>query len=303
MFSEYGGYIGAPFAVLALIGAVSDWRKACPWVLGGIIFFELYRGDTGPNALIVWLRELPLGGNVGLCGRWVIPLVFSVGVLAALGVQTLDARPGKWGPRLALIMVTVGLIDAWLVCSPNYRYLLQSPFIAPPGGKMFRQYWNHDPPYGMTAANQNNLGAVDCGCCGYYVPHDVVRGYNQAGYRGEFYLLGAGEVKQTMWTPNRLRYAVNVPVSTSLVINQNMYPGWRVLHGDGETYSDGGLMAVRVPPGHQQIEIVYRPTHILWAYLLTLFATAVSVGVWLIERKSNRHRVLSSHRRFRNRFF
>ncbi len=137
----------------------------------------------------------------------------------------------------------------------------------------------------MVAANQNNLGAVNCGCCGYYIPHDRVRGYNQAGYRGEFYLLGAGEVKQTMWTPNRLRYEVSVPAATSLVINQNMYPGWRVAHGDGETYSDGGLMAVRVPPGHQQIEIVYRPTHILWAYLLTLVATTVLVAVWLIEKK------------------
>jgi len=285
-FSEYAGYIGAPFAVLALIGAVSDWRKACPWVLGGIIFLQLYRGDTSQYALTGWLRELPLGGNIGLCGRWVVPLVFCVGVLAALGVQALCAQPGKWGSRLALIMVTVGLIDAWLVCAPDYRYFFQSSFIAPAGSETFRQYWSYDAGSGgMTAANQNNLGAMNCGCCGYSVPHDIVRGYNQAGYRGEFYLLGAGEVKQTMWTPNRLGYEVNVPAPTSLVINQNMYPGWRVVHGDGETYSEGGLMAVSVPPGHQQIEIVYRPTHILWAYLFTFLATAVSAGVWLVEKK------------------
>ena len=66
-FSEYGGYIGAPFAVLAVIGAISDWRKACPWVLGGIIFLELYRGDTGPDALVVWLRELPLTAGISDC--------------------------------------------------------------------------------------------------------------------------------------------------------------------------------------------------------------------------------------------
>ncbi len=130
-FSEYAGYIGAPFAVLALIGVVSDWRKACPWVLGCIIFLFLYRGDTSPDALVVWMRELPLGGNIGLCGRWVVPLVFCVGVLAALGVQALCARPGKWGPRLALIMVTVGLIDAWLVSAENYRYLFRPPYTAP----------------------------------------------------------------------------------------------------------------------------------------------------------------------------
>ena len=284
-FSEYGGYIGAPFALLAVIGAVSDWRKAPPWVFGAILFLLLYRGDTSPNALIVWMREVPLGGNIGLCGRWVIPLVFCVGVLAALGVQTLCGRLGKSGPRLALIIVTVGLIDAWLVCSPNYRYLFLPPPEAPPVSKTFRQYW-HDGPGGMTAANQSNLGAVACGCCGYYIPYDSVRAYNQPGYRGEFYLLGAGEVKQTMWTPNRMSYEVSVPAATALLINQNMYPGWRVVHGDGETYSNGGLMAVHVPPGHQQIEIEYRPTHILWAYLLTFIATTVLVGVWLIEKKA-----------------
>jgi len=286
MFSEYGGYIGVPFALLALIGAVSDWRKALPWVLGGIIFLQLFRGDTSPDALVVWLRELPLGGNIGLCGRWVIPLVFCVGVLAALGVQALCDRSGGWGSRLAFIMVTVGLIDAWLVCAPNYRYLFLPPPEAPPVSKTFRQYW-HDGPGGMIVANLSNLGAVACGCCGYHIlPENIVGGYNQPGYRGEFYLLGAGQVKQITWTPNRLSYDVSVPASTSLVINQNMYPGWELVHGDGEIYSKGGLMAVRVPPGHQQIEIEYRPTHILWAYLLTFVATTVLAGVWLIEKKA-----------------
>jgi hypothetical protein len=113
-----------------------------------------------------------------------------------------------------------------------------------------------------------------------------VRAYNQAYYRGEFYLLGAGEVKQTMWTPSRLGYEVNVAAPTSLVINQNMYPGWRVVKGDGEAYSEDGLMAVRVQPGHHQIELAYTPTNIVWAYWLTFLATAVLAAVWLIEKKA-----------------
>jgi hypothetical protein len=283
-FWEYAGYIGAPFAVLALIGTVSNWRQASPWVLGCIIFLLLYRGDTGPNALVVWMRELPLGGNTGLCGRWAVPLVFCVGVLAALGVDALCARPGTWGHRLALIMVTVGIIDAWLVCAPGYRYVFRSPYEPPVGLETFRQFWN-DSPGGMYAANQSNMGAVNCGCCGYHVPYEKVRGYNQHDYRGEFYLLGAGEVKQTMWTPNRLGYQVNLPAATSLVINQNTYPGWRVVRGEGETYSEGGLMAVRVPPGQERIELEYRPTHVNLAYLLTFLATALTVLMWFIEKR------------------
>ena len=63
---------------------------------GAVFFLFLYRGDTGPNALTMWLRLLPLGGNIGLCGRWVIPLIFCVGVLVALGAQSLCERPQQW---------------------------------------------------------------------------------------------------------------------------------------------------------------------------------------------------------------
>ena len=283
-FWEYAGYISAAFALLALIGAVSDWRRAIPWVFGCVIFLQLYRGDTGPGALVVWLRELPLGGNIGLCGRWVVPLVFCVGVLAALGVQTLLSRPGEWGQRLALIALSVGLLDATVVSAPLYRYLFHTPGGAPPGLEMFRQYWNESPG-GMVAANQRNLGAVNCSCCGYHVPHAFAQGYNQPNYRDEFFLLGAGDVHQTLWTPNRLRYEVNPSASTSLVINQNMYPGWQVVKGDGEIYSYDGLIAVRVPPGPQQIEIAFRPTHIGWACLFTFLAAIALAGVWLIEKK------------------
>jgi hypothetical protein len=283
-FWEYAGYIGAPFVVLAVIGVVSSWRQATPWVFGCIIFVLLYRGDTGPNALVVWMREFPLGGNTGLCGRWVVPLVFCVGVLAALGVQALCNRNTTWGPRLALVMVAVGLIDAWIVCAPGYRYVFRSPYEPPVGLATFRQYWN-DSPGGMYATNQSNMGAVNCGCCGYHIPYDKVQGYNRPAYRGEFYLLGAGEVKQTLWTPNRLRYEVNLPAATSLVINQNMYAGWRLSQGGGETYSKDGLIAVRLPPGREQIEMEYRPTHLLLAYMLTGLATLLLVGIWLIERK------------------
>ncbi len=282
-FSEYGGYLSAPFVLLALIGTVGAWRKAWPWVLGSIIFLQLFRGDTSPDALIVWVRELPLGDNIGLCGRWVIPLVFCVAVLAALGVQVLHDSPRR--SQWAMILVTAGLIDAWLVCAPNYRYFFQRSYAAPPATELFRQYFN-DGPGAMTAISQNNLGAMNCGCCGYYIlPLDIVRGYNQPGYRGEFYLLQAGDVTQVAWTPNRLTYEVDVPAATALVINQNMYPGWRLARGNGVLYTQSGLIAVSLPPGRQQIELVYRPRHILWAWLLTLVATIALIGIWVLEKK------------------
>ncbi len=284
-FSEYAGYLSAPFILLALIGTIGDVRKSFPWVLGAIFFFMLYRGDTGPNAPTMWLRQLPLGGNIGLCGRWVIPLVFCISVLAALGTQSLCERPQQWGLRLAKLLFAVGIADAWLVCAPNYRYLLQPPRPSPPPSKAFRQY---TPGFTvpLTSIAMAGLGSTDCGGVGYTVPKGSVLGYNEKGYRGEYYLLGAGSVTETLWTPNRMSYEVNASEPTSLVVNQSMYPGWHLTHGDGTVYAEKGLISVRVPSGRQEIELVFTPLHIVAACAIALFALATLIIVWWIEMRS-----------------
>jgi hypothetical protein len=283
-FTEFGGYIGAPFAALAIVGIIAGGLDAIVWVAGTIFFFFLFLGDYSPHALVTYLKALPLGGNFGLCGRWVIPLVFCVGVLAAMGAQLLCNRFPVVGVRLVAVLLAVGLIDAWLVCSPNYRYLFPYNVVTFQQSESFRQFWF--PPRGcMTCINQANMGALNCEGVGYLVPRGDVRGYNETGYRGEFYLLGAGDVKNVLWTPNRLAYDVNVPAATSLVINQNLAPGWRLVRGQGSIYAEGTLIAVRIPPGHYQIELVYRPSHIRAALALTLIALVALIVMWRLETR------------------
>ena len=263
-FSEYACYLSPPFVLLALIGTFGYMRKSFPWVLGAIFFFFLYRGDIGPDSPTMLLRQLPLGGNIGLCGRWVIPLFFCLSVLAALGAEVLCERPREWGRRLAGILLVLGVADSWLVCAPNYRYLFQPAMPSPEASVTFRQYWSAFP-VPLTSIAMAGMGSTNCGGVGYTVPRGAVLGYNEQGYRGDYYLLDAGNVTETLWTPNRLSYEVNANEPTSLVINQTMYPGWHLAHGDGLVYPENGLIAVRVPSGRQNIELVYTPHHIMAA--------------------------------------
>ncbi len=285
-FSEYGGYLGAPFLLLALIG-IGNIRKSAPWVLGTILFVALFRGDTDPNSATMWLRHLPLAGNIGLCGRWAVPLVFCVGVLAALGAQLLCERPQRWRRRAAAILLAVGVADAWLVCAPNYRYLFQPAAPAPSPSKTFRQYDSWPPPP-LTSIAIAGMGSVNCGGIGYHVdpPKNSVLGYNDPGYRGEYYLLGAGEASANRWTPNRLSYAINADEPTSLVINQVLYPGWHLAQGDGLIYSENGLIGVHLPSGRQEIELAYTPQHIVLACMSVLFGLAILIVVWWFESQS-----------------
>jgi hypothetical protein len=210
-------------------------------------------------------------------------LVFCVAVLAALGAQLLCERPQKWGRRAAALLIAVGVADAWVICAPNYRYLLQPPTQAPGPAATFRQY-RCGLPTPLTRIAIDGMGSINCGDIGYHVqPKDTVIGSNEKGYRGECYLLGGGKVTQTLWTPNRLSYEVNASEPTSLVVNQLLYPGWHLVHGDGSVYSEYGLIGVRVPPGRQVVELAYTPRHIRAAGAIAFFALAMLLAVWWIE--------------------
>jgi hypothetical protein len=278
---EYGGYLGAPFVALALAGVVTSLRRALPWAIGAVVFFLLFMGDTGPHALITYLRQVPFGGNIGICGRWVIPLVFCVGVLAALGAQFVSDHWGRWGLRTAVALLSVGLIDAWVVGSPNYRYLFHYDFERPPLSEKFRQFWVETPIF-MTYIAQANMGSINCQGFGYNVPpNPMLFGYNQKGYRGEYFMDGAGTLSQTEWTPNRLSFDVTAEAPTRLEINQNFDVDWQVESGHGVVTSDDGRLAVAIPAGHQHLTIFYRPKHMLLALLITVTGWIAFILLWM----------------------
>lgn len=285
LFAEYGAYISIAFAALAVVGLFSRPLRTLPWVLPAFIFLSFTRGFTGDHSAVLLLRHLPLSQSAGLTGRYLIPFVFCAGVVAAHGTDFLCSRFGSWGRRTAVVLITIGIVDNWLVGAPNLRYLFQGDIRQVAYSPDFRQYWVGNPGI-QTEISQANMGSVNCQGYGYCDIPENPLGYNQPGYRGEYYLLDAGTVSQTLWTPNRLRYEVNVQAATSLVVNQNYYPGWRLTSGAGQLYAENGLIAVRLPLGRQQIELVYAPERILLAFGLTIAALAALILIWRKEAQN-----------------
>jgi hypothetical protein len=283
LFAEYGAYVSIVFVALAVIGLVSRPLRSLPWLMPAVIFIAFARGFTGgDHSPVLILRYLPMGQSAGLTGRYLIPFVFCVGVIAALGADFLCSTFDSWGRSIVVVLIAAGIVDSWVVGAPNLRYLFHNDVAQLEVSSDFRQYWVAGPD-NQTEIAQANMGSVNCQGYGYCDIPENALGYNQEGYRGEYYLLGAGTASQTLWTPNRLQYVVNVPAPTSLVVNQNYYPGWRVTSGNGELYQEGGLIALRFPPGRQQIELVYAPQHILLAFALTIAAGAALILIWRKE--------------------
>jgi hypothetical protein len=278
IFAIYGAYVSPVFALLAVSGLLTRRLKTLPWLVAAIVFLLLARGTSGPYCALMLLRRLPLCGNIAFPTRFIYPFVFAGGAIAAYGADFVCRRAQRWGPRAIGALLIIGLSDAWLVGPPNLRYLFHNttPNVLYHAAQ-FRQFWSDDTQR-MIEYNQANLGTVHCYGSGSIPPSAV--GYNQANYSGEYYLVGPGQVTQTEWTPNQLRYHVSATAPTELVVNQNYFPGWRVVRGSGDLASRGGLLAVRLPAGSQDITLRFRPKHLAVAVTLTLLGLIATVLLW-----------------------
>lgn len=277
LFACYGAYVSPAFALLAVLGLLTGRLKTLPWIVAAIVFLLLARGNTGPYCALLLLRRLPLLGNLAFPTRFIYPFVLAVGAIAAYGADFVCRRSKPWGPRAIGALLIIGLSDAWLVGPPNLRYLFHYDVPSVQYASQFRQFWS-DNTQVMTEYNQANLGAVHC-YGSAFIPTSVV-GYNQPNYSGEYYLAGPGQVAQIEWTPNQLTYHVSATAQTELIVNQNYYPGWRVVRGVGVLESRGGLLAVRLPAGSQDIALRFRPKHFAVAVTSALLGLIATIFLW-----------------------
>jgi len=281
LYACYGAYVSPVFALLAAFGLVTGRLKTLPWLAAAIVFLSLAVGNRGPNWPWPLLQRLPaLGSDIAFPTPFIYPFVFACGAIAAYGADFVCRRAQRWGPRAIGALLIVGLTDAWLVGPPNLRYLFHNSTPTVEHSSQFRQMWSENAQV-MTEYNEGNLGAVYCyGSAS--IPNSAVVGYNQPGYFGEYFLAGPGQVVQTEWTPNELRYHVSAAAPTELVVNQNYFPGWRLERGVGEVASRGGLLAVGLPAGSQDITLRFRPEHLavgVSVLALGVIATVV-LSIW-----------------------
>ena len=284
-FQEYGSYISLAFVILAIAAffrpKLSDQLTLVPWLVSALVFFAVATGGQQSFSSSPFLSNLPLSGDIRVPARFMIGFVLCAGVIFAYGADVL-AGLKPWGPRVVAAMLVVGLLDSWAVGPPNLRYMYRPPQRSgEPVSREFRQVWSESlDDMIMTTLTLANEGSVHCGGYGMFELTTHVLGYNQNGYRGEYHLSGSGVAAETYWSPNRLKYRIDSPDAATLVVNQNFYPGWRVISGRGEVYSEDGQLAVRVQPGRQEVELRFIPTFLFRSLILSLLASATAMSLW-----------------------
>ncbi len=278
-FHESGAYLGL-FTIPALIGLCRP-RRALPWLAAIIVIVELARGDIGPNSLWVYLHQLPVGSSMRLPSRFLMMATLAVGVLAGLGF---DAMLSRWRilSAIAMALLAAALIDNFLVVTSNLHYALGNQVEPDPVQQTFRQYRLDGWAGNMYRVTRQNMGILHC--YEYTDWTTSAASADEPGYRGEQYMKGAGSVRPLEWSPNVLRFEVDTPAPSALVINQNYDPSWRVTSGAGNVYSEGDLIGVRVPAGKTRITLRYVSIPAIVGAIISLFTMCVTVIVIRYDR-------------------
>jgi hypothetical protein len=321
-FDDIGMYIGPIVAALFVAGLAVKGRSFWKLALAIPVFLWLSLGGRASPSLFNALHRLPVYESFRYAERFRLVWFLAVCLLAGFGLQwgrgLLERRFAvrRHGAVVTLILAIVAC-DLFLVTRPIYR----SAYAIPPietiqlgsfhqverlqtynargftGGTQWEEYGSWGAQY---PALLMNLGTVDCYEPAYVPIRAAAMG--SPGYRGEVYLDGgAGTVTTAHWSPNRLRYALDVREPGVLVVNQNYYSSWRA-HDGRPVKSHNGLLSVEVGPGDRFVELRYRRVSFTVGLVVSamswiaLIATAIYPTISTREPGTTSSRLPSSKR-------
>jgi hypothetical protein len=292
-FDDVGMYVGSLVGAFFVAGAAVGLRRHWKLVAAVLCFGALSFGDRLPLSPFDLLHRLPIFVSMRYPERFRFVWLLCGLLLAGHGLQWFRGRVGRflpdprWGTLASAVLVACLLLDFRARVWPVYRAAFPIPAMEFARGAEFRQISrlpNYDATglvgtetrvFGSWSAHMPallmNRGAVDCYETAF-VPRRAIP-MTDPGYHGEAYLSGTTGILTTeLWTPNRLRYAVQVDRAARLVVNQNYYRGWKSIDGRPVLDQDG-LLSVRVAPEDDVVEIYYRPRGFV-------VGAAISVAAW-----------------------
>jgi hypothetical protein len=280
-FDDVGTYIGPIVAALFLVGLAVKGRSLWKLTLTIPVFVWLSLGVRPRLSLFLALHRLPIYESMRYSERFRLIWLLVLCLFAGYGLQwvrgLLDRRfPGRrYGTIVASGILAIVACDLYVVTRPIYGTAYCIPPLEIIRFSSFRQvghlqnYNEHGftpdedwEVYGSWSAQYPallmNMGTIEC-YESAYVPRGATP-MGSPGYRGEVYLEGgAGTVTTESWSPNRLRYALDLRKPAILVVNQNYYSSWRAQDGRKVT-NRNGLISVEVGPHDRFVELRYRRT-------------------------------------------
>jgi hypothetical protein len=286
---EYGAYVGVFPMLLAASAPFLARKRTLPIGIMALLFFALMFGDYGVMSPWHWIHRLPMFSSLHDPVRFRVVLVFCLALMGAMAFSRLEelARvlhgEWRWASTMMLGMAAAAIVvDIMFVSAPIYGTVSTTAPIEPRRSGVFRQVrLPKEEQQGLRSflcflQNEGLINNYD----GFDLPLVGVRAFDEPGYRGEVWLAGGrGEIRTLAWSPNRLRYGLELGGPDTVVVNQRYDPGWR--SDDGRSVSPrGGLISLSVSAADKTVGLYYRPPFFYPGCLMSVLGALGAVVVW-----------------------
>jgi hypothetical protein len=319
LVSEYGwvglSWVGLALAIAGVSLAILQARTR-PLVIWTLLFVAVCMGwHIVPDVHFLLTWGVPFLEDFSQPIKyWNFFILLGSCLLAALSFQFVDTKISGWPRRLLLALMFVGLLCPLGQSRDVLREAFSRPVVAD-GLSQFHQtalvadaWWAElGPDQIKTMSNQlmlrekvrprgateyfnllRGVGTVDW-YGSYLLPeHAVPRYYVSLDgdqvlnprYRGEAWLeQGAGVIDGLLIRPNTIHFDATLKESGRVVVNQNFLAGFQT--SVGQLVEHEGLLAVDLPVGQHDVELLYRPRNLLLGLAASFLATLAWIAAIL----------------------
>ena len=253
------------FFILAII---TLWKKNRELVCLNIIFMLLFFGDDSPINLWRLLHALiPIMNDS--YQALIICVISVLSLSIGLSIEELQRRIPTLHKAFSYVRIALFFLVGYLVLGSSSRVFLnrtpidydlsktQSTFFQTTGKdwKMFESiYYDKGVVNGRDPIGNQIQTSV--------IPKD------NPGYRGEYFLANNfGKINQTVFTPEKIEFNLDMFKPDTLVINQNYFPGWR--SSFGKVINHQGLIGVEINKRVPKVSVYYLPNSFITGSIIT----------------------------------
>ncbi len=289
---EYGAYVGAAAAIMAIFGLVLAKNRKQSVLLAGALFSAALLSASG-QVLKPFFDAFPYIPRSNI-SRLIIFTVIGISLLSGLGVSRLRAK-GAAGKIAALLLMFFAVSELATLSAqlsrqafvlPRVEDTIETarapieftnrPLMAEHGGS------NYSRSYEALLAGYGPLSFPSV--LGPYPQVDSIEGERE-GY-AVFEGGRAGSIKIADWTPNRVVLDIEAERNAAVRINSNYAPGWRA--NDEPAENIGGKVGKTVAEGSTRIVFRFVPEGAAAGAAVTGAAIIFALGGMVVSARSGK---------------
>lgn len=273
-------YVGAIVCALALFALLLADRRGAKFMIVGVMFIAFACGEVHQFAPYVFLHKLPVFSQLRFPNRMTVMAALFVAMAASRGLTRIEdgiaaalraialragAGVGEGGELAPLPRALVGgaaFAVAFVLARAAAADVTTENMVHERAIYTLAPVAQIDQPFRQSRGNRwdahvwpfANLGSLHCFEEQQLPVSPLLRGDLPAE---EYAAPGSvADVERLSWSPHQIRLRVRSAEGALVRVNQNHNGSWK--SDVGEVVSDGGLLAVRLPPGEHVVTLRFR---------------------------------------------